>query len=182
MTTEYLVISALGHDRVGLVDDLAASVAAQGCNIEESKMAVLGGEFAVIMLISGRAGQIAAFSALAPRLSGDLGLHLELRATGAPRSGAGRPYLIESVSLDTPGILHSLTSVLKQEGINIEDLETETCAAPWTGVPMFVMKVRISLPADKPVAQVRRRIEELAVQQDLDIKLEAVSGIQTSSV
>jgi glycine cleavage system transcriptional repressor len=177
MEQDFLVVSALGHDRVGLVDDVAASVARHGCNIEESKMAVLGGEFAVIMLISGNSSQVAAFSAQAPRLASDLGLHLELRPTGAPRIGAGRPYLIESVSLDTPGILHALTSILKQESINIEELETETCAAPWTGVPMFVMKIRITVPADKPVVILRRHIEELAEKQDLDIKLEAVSGI-----
>jgi len=174
MKSEYLVISALGHDRVGLVDALAAKVTKANCNIEESKMAVLGGEFAVIMLISGPAGQIDVFKGQVAALSDELGLHLELRATQAPRGGTGRPYLIESVSLDTPGILHSITTVLRQEGINIEDLETETCAAPWTGAPMFLMKIRISLPADKPVANLRQRIEKVALEQDLDIKIGAV--------
>jgi len=78
--------------------------------------------------------------------------------------------------LDTPGILHALTGVLKNEGINIEDLETETIAAPWTGAPMFKMKIRISLPQEKPLAPFRRLIEELAEKADLDIRLEALSG------
>ncbi len=177
MSTQYLVISVLGHDRVGLVDDVAASVTKHYCNIEESKMAVLGGEFAVIMLVSGSAEHIAAFSAQAPALTETMGLHLELRQTAAPRTLSGRPYLIESVSLDTPGILHAITSLLKAEGINIEELETETTAAPWTGVPMFVMKIRITLPAGKAIASLRRQIDEVAVRQDLDINLEALSGL-----
>lgn len=50
----YLVITASGEDKIGLVDRLSSKITASGCNIEESRMAVLGGQFALIMLISGQ--------------------------------------------------------------------------------------------------------------------------------
>ena len=47
----YLVVSALGTDRPGLVEALSETVVESGCNINDSRMAVLGGEFAIIMLL-----------------------------------------------------------------------------------------------------------------------------------
>ena len=50
----YLVISALGKDRPGIVNQLSNILLDAGCNIVESRMAVLGGEFALMLLINGR--------------------------------------------------------------------------------------------------------------------------------
>jgi len=50
---EYLVISAIGEDRPGLVSRLTGVIAEHGCNVEDSRMSVLGTEFAVILLLSG---------------------------------------------------------------------------------------------------------------------------------
>ena len=58
MAKAYVVLTAVGPDRVGIVDDISGSVTAAACNIEESKMAVLGGEFAVIMLVSGASARV----------------------------------------------------------------------------------------------------------------------------
>ena len=51
--TNHLILTAVGPDRVGLVETISQFIARHGCNIEDSKMAVFCGEFAVIVLISG---------------------------------------------------------------------------------------------------------------------------------
>ena len=115
MATGFVVLTAVGPDRVGIVDDIAGAVPASGCNIEESKMAVLGGEFAVIMLVSGPAASVEALTRSLPALGGKLGLQLECRPTHEPRvEEKGRPYLLKAVSLDTPGIVHSVTAILRR--------------------------------------------------------------------
>src|ERR1044071_1721672 len=48
----HLILTAIGPDRVGLVERMSEFIAGFGCNIEDSKMAVFCGEFAVIMLIT----------------------------------------------------------------------------------------------------------------------------------
>ena len=53
MQKEYAIVRAIGTDRVGIVEDLSTLIGQCGCNIEESSMAVLGGEFAVMVLVSG---------------------------------------------------------------------------------------------------------------------------------
>ena len=54
----YLVISAIGQDRPGIVDEVSAFVLAHECNVEDSRMAVLGGDFALIMLVSGAEAEV----------------------------------------------------------------------------------------------------------------------------
>ena len=46
--SEQLVITALGDDRPGIVDELSNALFRHNLNIEDSRMSVLGGEFAVL--------------------------------------------------------------------------------------------------------------------------------------
>ena len=50
---DYLALTASGEDQVGLVERFTARILDAGCNIEESRMAVLGGQFSILMLVSG---------------------------------------------------------------------------------------------------------------------------------
>ena len=174
MTGSYAVLTAIGADRVGIVDDLSGLVAARSCNIEESRMAVLGGEFAVIMLVSGEVPAL-------DRLSGDLsaagarlGLHVQLKATREPRAETGRPYLLETVSLDTPGIVHTVTAALRKHGVNIESLETDTAPAPWTGAPMFRMRAHVVVGPSVEIVKFKEDLAHLEAGQDLDVRLRPV--------
>ncbi len=172
MEKSFAVLTAIGRDRVGIVDDLSELVLKNACNIEESKMAVLGGEFAVIMLVSGKADAVGALTDSLPSLGEGLGLHVECKHTGAPRAPeSGRPYLLEAVSLDTPGIVHSVTAILRKHQVNIEDLETDTAAAPWTGAPMFRLKTHIVISPSVSVAVLKEELARLQENQDLDISL-----------
>lgn len=174
MAEAYAVLTAIGTDRVGIVDDLSGAITNQHCNIEQSKMAVLGGEFAVIMLVSGRAVDVDALTQALPSRGTELELRIECRRTQEPKREPGRPYHLETISLDTPGIVHSVTAVLRRYGINIEDLETDTAPAPWTGAPMFRMRANIIVAATVPIAEVRTELAKLGQNQDLDVTLRPV--------
>ena len=49
MPKEYLVVTTVGPDRRGMVEKITDVMVNHQANIEESRMARLGGEFAVIM-------------------------------------------------------------------------------------------------------------------------------------
>ena len=51
MTQSYLVLTALGPDRPGLVRELSEFVAERGVNIDDSRMAILGAEFGGVALV-----------------------------------------------------------------------------------------------------------------------------------
>jgi glycine cleavage system transcriptional repressor len=172
MAKAYAVLSAIGADRVGIVDDISGFVSDGGGNIEESKMAVLGGEFAVMMLISMEDEALADLMARGAQIEEKLSLKIWLKRThegSIPERG--RPYSLETVSLDGKGILHSVSAVLRKYGINIEDLETSTERAPLTGAPLFRMKANVVLGQGVAIGALRRELEELQTAQDLDILL-----------
>ncbi len=175
MASNYIAVSAIGHDRVGLADDIADWIESAGGNMEESKMAVLGGEFAVIMLVSGSTATVEKLIGEAADYGGKVNLRVEVTETSAPcAADGGRPYTVESFSLDSPGIVHAVTREIRKLGISIEDLETSSSAAPWTGAPVFRMKTRVILPKELSVADFREHMENLAHERDLDIRLEPV--------
>ena len=51
--SQLIVLSAIGHDRTGIVQDITEVILNCGGNIEESRMTTLGAEFAMLMLVSG---------------------------------------------------------------------------------------------------------------------------------
>ena len=178
----YALLTATGSDRVGIVDDLTRALLEVGCNVEESRMALLGGEFALIALVSGTEASVRDLLGSLSRIGADSGLSLAGRPTReSSRDQKGRPYQLESVSLDTPGIVHSVTGLLRRNGINIDDLQTETGGAPFTGAPMFRMRATIIVPQDVKIADLRSDLEKLALEQDLDLTLRPVGMTETES-
>jgi glycine cleavage system transcriptional repressor len=50
---QYAILTAVGKDRPGLVDVVSRFILQCGGNIEDSRMAILGGEFAMVILVGG---------------------------------------------------------------------------------------------------------------------------------
>lgn len=174
MSDRYLVISALGKDRPGIVNTLSKSVLDSGCNISHSRMAVLGGEFALILLIHGNEEAVASMQRQLPALEEQLQLTLIAKTT-APRHSEQRwlPYRVRVVAMDHPGIVHRITDFFSAQKINIEELETETYAAPHTGTPMFSLTMTVAVPAGTAVARLREGFIEFCDRMNLDASLEA---------
>jgi len=100
MTTK-LVISALGVDRPGIVNDLSNIIYTNELNIEDSRMTVLGGEFAVLLLVSGDQAAIEKFQKITSEIEQTLKMRLLIKATtDTPSAGDAIPYSVEvSISL-----------------------------------------------------------------------------------
>lgn len=171
MAEEFAVLTITGPDRVGIADDIAKLVGTAGANIEESKMAVLGGDFAVIMLISAKEETINYLEGQLSGMEKEMHLHAELRRTEGreKKSGQFLPYLLESVSIDSPGIVSALTHLLRKYEINIEELDTFTTPAPWTGTPMFTLKALVIVPASCSINRLREELTKLEEKMALDI-------------
>lgn len=169
-----LAITASGEDRVGLVEQLTDRISASGCNIEQSRMGVLGGQFALIMLLTGEHGALAHLAGQLGPLGGELGLAIIHKWT-REREPAGRtmPYQVEVVALDHPGIVHGLAGFFARHSINIEALETDTYAAPHTGTAMFAVHMMLGVPASTPVAALREAFFAYCDDLNLDASLEA---------
>ena len=172
-----LVISAVGDDRPGIVESLSEAILENGCNIEDSRMSVLGGSFAVILLVSGNWNTLAKLEGTLPTVGDRLGLTVTTRRT-EPRRHAGHllPYSVDVVALDHPGIVNQLASFLSQRGINIQDLATSTYSAAHTATPMFAVRMTIEIPASVHIAALRDDFLDLCDRLNLDGVIEPLKG------
>lgn len=174
---QYLVISALGQDRPGIVNDLTMYVVEAGCNINDSRMTVLGGEFAIMMLVEGAWSAVAKLENQLPTLQKKLGLTIISKRTEEhePRRG-GRPYMVEVIAMDHPGIVYKLANFFSSRNINIQDLFTDSYRAAHTGAQMFSANMTVNIPAEVHVARLREEFLDFCEALNLDAVLEPVKG------
>jgi glycine cleavage system regulatory protein len=60
---------------------------------------------------------------------------------------------------------------LAAEGINVEEMDTRVTSAPNTGTPLFSMWSRVQVPPDLSLSQLRRKLEAIAEDIDVDIEI-----------
>lgn len=171
----HLVISALGKDKPGIINQISESILNLECNILDSRMTVLAGEFAIILLVEGQWNQLAKLEGLLPTLQQRLDLTIISRRPDGPEDKAQiLPYAVEAVALDHPGIVHNLANFFSQRQINIEDMNTSSYSAAHTGTSMFAVRMSIGVPATVQVAELREELMDFCDSLNLDAIMEPV--------
>ena len=108
-----------------------------------------------------------------PELERNLGLTIIARYTEpAGDQPEALPYTVDVVSLDHPGIVHSLASFFSLRDINIIDLNTTSYAAPHTGTPMFAVHMNIGVPANIRIGELRDEFLDFCDSMNLDAVME----------
>jgi len=170
---QYLVVSAIGEDRPGIVSELSKTIVDLGGNIADSRMTVLGGEFALILLISGSWDVISKMEESIPGLQESLRLTIITKRTDPSAAKArGVPYLVDVVAMDHPGIVSKVAGFLSTRGINIQDMDTQSYAAAHTGTPMFSLTMTVSVPAEQSISELRDEFTAFCDELNLDAVLE----------
>ena len=176
-TEAFLVLSCLGPDRPGLVAEVTDYLTERGGNVEDSRMAVLGAEFGILLLASGTPEQIAAVEHDLAALSQTTGLEIRARRTKAPeehRRAATIPCVVTAEALDHEGIVRAVTRALAGSGVNIVSLEATAYEAPVTGSQLFRMEARIDLPAGTSMPRLRKAMDAVAEEENLDIEVRSL--------
>lgn len=169
-----LVITALGNDKPGIVNELSKAILDNGCNITESRMMVLSGEFAIMLLVTGNKESIERLNSRLDEIGNSLGLTIIAKETEQTVSAQKRlPYHVSVVSMDHPGIVHNISDFLSSHNLNIEEIETKTYPAAHTGTPMFSLDMIISIPADSSVRSLRDEFLLFCDDLNLDASLES---------
>ena len=172
----WFILSAIGRDRPGLVAELARLIYDSDANLEDSRMTILGTDFAVILLCSSTdatAGDRLAVGA--KRLERDHGLTILLRhLDGGPRSAVPAPgtklYRVEAAGEDRAGIVAGICGILAEHGVNIADLASRSRPGPG-GSPHYEMALRVEVPDDLEPRALREALEAEADRLVIDVAL-----------
>lgn len=156
-------VSAVGADRPGIVSEVTRVLMEQGCNLEDSAMTLLRGQFAIMVLVDAPGSPAAdsleaALSDVAEAL--DLVIVVRPLHEGPIAPVAGEAWSVSVHGADRPGIVHRLTSALANAGANIVDLSTRVVGEP--GTPGYVMVMSVTLPEDADPDDLRSRLGDLA--------------------
>ncbi len=171
--SDHAVLTAIGADRPGLVDEVSQFVFQHGGNIEGSRMANLHGQFAMMLLVKASRDSLRKMQAALPALIRHSGLHMEIRPAHQPQAPArpAVPYRLTASSLDQAGLVHRIAHLLHSMDVNIESMQTNLVAAPYTGAPIFEIEMAISVPSDIPLSRLRQELTELCDQLNIDWQL-----------
>jgi glycine cleavage system transcriptional repressor len=178
MTTDkYLVLSALGPDRPGLVAEVTDFITERGGNVEDSRMAVLGAQFGILVLVSGSDQAIDRIASEAGQVEQKTGIGVIVKRTSSPeehRRAASIPCVITAEALDHEGIVRAVAQAISNMGINIVSLETTAYNAPVTGSPLFRLEASVDLPRGVSMADLRARMDEVARAENLDVTVRSL--------
>ncbi len=163
------VMTIIGRDRPGLVDQLAGVVAQHGGNWLESRMSRLGGQFAGILRIQvPPAGE----SALAAALTGLEEQGLKIIVYPDPTGGEPPAPTLATLKLvghDRPGIVRQISSALARQGVNVEELVTGCESAPMTGESLFRAHAELRLPPTCDTTALQAELERIAGDLMVDL-------------
>jgi glycine cleavage system transcriptional repressor len=165
-----IVFTLSGQDRVGIVDEITRTLLELGANIETSRMARLGGEFAILMLVTLPDGREEQLQRATDQLSsrGYKVTTVPTRANGGSVR-QGRPYHLEVEGADHEGIVNKIARTLAGWGINIETMDTGNTPAPNSGIPLFTMKALVMVPAELDERLWREELDNTANEEHVDV-------------
>jgi glycine cleavage system transcriptional repressor len=168
---KYMILSLVGKDRPGIVDEVSGFLLAHGGNIEDSRMAAMGGRFSIMTLFSCPEGRIEGIKKDMPELT-KLGFEVSLHEAEDPNTVPRHPELplkMEVISMDHPGIVQRVVSILHRHNVNIQTLETKTSSAPLSGAPLFDLVLSAAVPAEESIVKVKEELLALAAEMNLDL-------------
>lgn len=175
MTTA-LVITAIGPDRPGIVNQLSDVAQRHGANWAGSRMASLAGQFAGIVHFEVADDRLEALASALQSLESE---SLRIVIMRSDRPGGVAPmhrYRLELVGHDRPGIVRDLSRSLAERGVSIDELHTQVVSAAMSGGSLFKVKAMLAVPDTLPVDELRRGLEALANEMMVDVELGEAAG------
>ena len=177
---QQLVISAIGTDRPGIVNEISQIITHNQGNIDDSRMTVLGGEFAIILLISANTEALKSIEEILQQQASTLDLLITTKQTSNDGSLSQSvvadnrsPYLVEVLAIDNPGIVYQLADFFSKQDINIQSMQTSRYSAPHTGTQMFAIDMIIAIPQSIMINELRDDFLDLCEEMNLDASIEA---------
>ncbi|MDT8442077.1 MAG: ACT domain-containing protein [Desulfuromonadales bacterium] len=177
---QHFALTIVGRDRPGIVAQVTEILFNLGCNIADSSCSILGGQFAMILILAhpdvkDRAGFGDAFR---PLEEADLTVALRVLKPG----GEIRPQIegelcmISVYGADKPGIIYHVAKVLGERQINITDLNTKLVGSDER--PVYVMVIEAALPAGVDEQDVNDWLVPIRDELQVDINVRIIPTVE----
>jgi glycine cleavage system transcriptional repressor len=161
-----LAVTVIGHDRPGIIADVADVLAGLGMNLTDSTMTRLRGHFAMTLICVGAPAAAEVEAALAPLTAG--GQLLATVRSVHPEVAAepgGDHYVLSMHGADRLGIVAAMTRALAAFGGNVTDLTTRLSGE------LYVLVAEVDLPPGTDLDALRGRLAGAATALVVEVEL-----------
>jgi glycine cleavage system transcriptional repressor len=172
----HVAVTAFGADRPGIAAAVAEVLYEHGGNIEDSRMAILGGHFAMMLIVALPEGaEPAALERALAGPAGTLELIVAVRpvAEVPPEHAEGTQYIVTVYGADKPGIVYRVCAALARHRVNVTDLATRVVGGE---APIYVMILEATVPAGADAALVEADLKTLAAEMAVDVAFHPVEA------
>jgi glycine cleavage system transcriptional repressor len=176
----HFALTIVGRDRPGIVSQVTEILFKQGCNLADSSCSILGGQFAMILIL-GHPEFIDRESfgeAFRPLEDADLTVALRvLKPGGEIRSHiTGDLCMISVYGSDKPGIVYRVANVLGEKKVNITDLNTKLVGTE--DRPVYVMVIEAALPEGVEEDDVDNWLSPVRAELQVDITVRTIQTVE----
>ena len=165
-----IIITAVGNDHPGMAHAVAQRLAEADCNIEDTTMTRLSGEFAMILIVSPPATVTPeTLSHVLEPLRHSHGLFISCNRIDDERAEPepGERWMLSVYGPEKRGLVAHITGVLAAHKANITDVQTRVAS----GGALYVMMFQIELAAGTTINALRLALNnaahDLGVQSSL---------------
>ncbi|MEI6858861.1 MAG: ACT domain-containing protein [Shewanella sp.] len=175
--SNHLVVTAMGSDRPGIVSKFARLASECDCDIVDSRMALFGNEFTLIMMLSGSWASITKMEIQLPILCVELELMTVMKRTSkhTPKNYISRLEVTFS-GQDQRGTMKKITQFLADRSLDLAVVRSHA-GEDGQDKPTQHVFLTINIPEKVDMAKLETNINELASEMSLDCIIKRMQGI-----
>lgn len=167
--SQWYMITLVGEDQPNIVAPVTQALFKGNCQLGETSMMRLGGNFTIMMMVNSDADDDALKKLLTP-VAEQLALRLHIDHISAHLHQHRNPDVRISVfSADRPGIVAQATGSLTDAGLDITDLESDVAGTQ--DAPIYIMHIEGT--ASKGVEALEKAVADIK-ESGIDISLSPV--------
>lgn len=176
----HFALTIIGRDHPGIVAKVTEILYRLGCNIADSSCTILGGQFAMILILSHPKMQSNEEfgTSFAPLEADGLSVFLRKLQPGGESAAEidGEICMISVYGSDKPGIVYPVAKILGDMQINITDLNTKLVGTPQR--PVYVMMIEAVLPAGLEIEELSSALDRLKKDLQVDIAIRSITPVE----
>jgi glycine cleavage system transcriptional repressor len=177
----HFAVTIISKDRPGIVADTTEVLYRLGCNLEDSSCTMLGGDFAIILIVShelpfSEEQLVAEFAALRQQKGLAAFVRTLEQEEICPVKPEGELCLVSVYGSDQPGIVYRVTRELASRNVNITDLNSRLIGS--VEEPVYVLMLEALLPAGMAVEDVEGLLAELKRELKVEIGVRSITPVE----
>ncbi len=168
------IITFIGDDRPGLVEQLSRVIEENRGNWHESQLSQLGGKFAGLVLVSLPGGGAEQLETSLKALSAS-GLSVRVTPSSVGQHiPSAHKITLSLIGPDRLGIVREISQALASHQVNVIEMDSQVSSAPMSAEMLFHARIDAEIPLNSNLDDLTDTLDEIANHMTLDISLDSV--------